>query len=601
MSSKFLTTFSDLRADPSDPPHVSLKDYVAYLGRYADQEALRPLITYGAHVAAVGKRSDGKPGYAVRVEPVAAAATGKAAKGSATSKSKKAGSAPLAPPDLNDPPREHRVLRAAATLEYDAVCICSGLHEVPYLPEIAGMPSYTGEVLHSAQYKDKSVFANKRVLVVGCGETGMDLGYRAVQVASSCAMSIKRGFLSVPHEGWGGVPLDTLIANLFEHSYEHWWCHRHHIKWKVTTLFIRLGFFLTTGSSVGYNQYVGRVKNVKRGHHILCKSTAAIPHLNLPVKNASWRRFVPWFWWNEPKVVKPIHAHPAPASVKGKTVTFTDGSSFDADMIVFATGYRQTFPFLHADGQAQMAAQPEPPQAAAKARGRASCSPSRRRPLAANTDANADASADADADASADGGWVPCTGARGSEDPLPSEHFVISPDAPRLAFIGFVRPNVGAIPPMAEMQTFWWIERLRGRVRRGAHAPSYGLLGKKLNYGVDYGNYMHQLAAEIGAAPTLSTLVARPKALIAYALGQAYISFFRLQGPFASRFAWETASGELFRPVVDRGIVANAIFIVTMAVFAYMNLVAHVIEIAIALVAPQWLSRQRAMASRTAE
>ena len=45
------------------------------------------------------------------------------------------------------------------------------------------------------------------------------------------------------------------------------------------------------------------------------------------------------------------------------------------------------------------------------------------------------------------------------------------------------RPNVGAIPPMAEMQTFWWIERLRGRVRRGKLAASYGLLGKKLNYG----------------------------------------------------------------------------------------------------------------------
>ena len=23
------------------------------------------------------------------------------------------------------------------------------------------------------------------------------------------------------------MPLDTLIANLFEHSYEHWFCHKH--------------------------------------------------------------------------------------------------------------------------------------------------------------------------------------------------------------------------------------------------------------------------------------------------------------------------------------------------------------------------------------
>ena len=53
------------------------------------------------------------------------------------------------------------------------------------------------------------------------------------------------------------MPLDTLIANLFEHSYEHWFMHKHHLKWRFTTYFIRAGFFLTTGSSVGYNQYVG--------------------------------------------------------------------------------------------------------------------------------------------------------------------------------------------------------------------------------------------------------------------------------------------------------------------------------------------------------
>ena len=39
--------------------------------------------------------------------------------------------------------------------------------------------------------------------------------------------------------------------------------------------------------------------------------------------------------------------------------------------------------------------------------------------------------------------------------------------------------------------------------------PSYGLLGKKLNYGVDYGNYMHQLAAEIGASPDAWMLLRR--------------------------------------------------------------------------------------------
>ena len=70
--------------------------------------------------------------------------------------------------------------------------------------------------------------------------------------------------LSVPHEGWGGMPagqraagqrsicpagpsapvrfppagmpLDTYITTLFEHSYEHWFCHAHHFKWRATTV-----------------------------------------------------------------------------------------------------------------------------------------------------------------------------------------------------------------------------------------------------------------------------------------------------------------------------------------------------------------------------
>ena len=51
-----------------------------------------------------------------------------------------------------------------------------------------------------------ATFAGKRVLIIGCGETGMDLAYRAVQVSDATAISMKTGNLCVPHEGWGGVP-----------------------------------------------------------------------------------------------------------------------------------------------------------------------------------------------------------------------------------------------------------------------------------------------------------------------------------------------------------------------------------------------------------
>ena len=96
-----------------------------------------------------------------------------------------------------------------------------------------------------------------------------------------------------------------------------------------------------------------------------------------------------------------------------------------------------------------------------------------------------------------------------NEDALPSWHHIIDPLEPRMAFIGFVRPNVGAIPPIAEMQVMWWLRVLAGDVRRPLGTPSYHVLGRKYAYGVDYGNYMHRLAEEIGAAPSLMMLLQR--------------------------------------------------------------------------------------------
>ena len=41
------------------------------------------------------------------------------------------------------------------TAQFDAVCVCSGLHEVPYTPAIAGADSFDGVSLHSCEYKER--------------------------------------------------------------------------------------------------------------------------------------------------------------------------------------------------------------------------------------------------------------------------------------------------------------------------------------------------------------------------------------------------------------------------------------------------------------
>lgn len=170
-------------------------------------------------------------------------------------------------PPLSPPPNDHHynqenTMMMHSYLDCDAVCVCSGLHEYPRIPSLPGISRFRGTVLHSSQYKERSIFRGKKVLVVGCGEAGLDILYRAcvprssggegerkdekivveeeedarrkrsgvgratvistgaapaaVTAATTATLACRRGFLAVPTEGQGvGVPLDTMITNLY--------------------------------------------------------------------------------------------------------------------------------------------------------------------------------------------------------------------------------------------------------------------------------------------------------------------------------------------------------------------------------------------------
>ena len=65
------------------------------------------------------------------------------------------------------------------------------------------------------------------------------------------------------------------------------------------------------------------------------------------------------------------------------------------------------------------------------------------------------------------------------------------------------------------------------------------------------GAYMHCLARDIGAAPSVGLLAKQAgwKAVIAYTMGQAFTPFFRVVGPFADNHSAHVASTELFDTV----------------------------------------------------
>lgn len=391
VSSQYITAFSDFRMQGKED-HPTTSEYVQYLHDYCTHFQLWDCIQFQTKVvslqdAATSKNKnttntkefddddddDDSNGYLVTYEQTVT---------------------------TND---DTTVIRTKEE-HFDIVAVCSGLHNIPYIPKDAWKEKFNGTLLHSSQYKDASLFQGKRVLVLGCGETAMDICLRAIRTTESVALNARRGFLSIPHVLGEGRPLDVFITNFLEHAYEHPWIQHYRLRWWLSTVIIRCFLFLT-GSSLGFNQWACPTTPIRRGYHIINKSHEAMAHLNVPLKkrNGWWGSF--WMHAYGETHLRPIESFHRTSicdvQSDGRTVVFDDGRTYEADIIVMATGYRQSFPFLSEKIQQEF----------------------RQRDTNRNEKK---------------------TKFVVQQDSLPSQHFITSPNRPRLGFIGFVRPNVGA-------------------------------------------------------------------------------------------------------------------------------------------------------------
>ena len=71
-------------------------------------------------------------------------------------------------------------IRSVRTDIYDALVVC-GHHHDPRYPDYPGR--FTGEFIHSHDFKSAKPFKDKRVLVIGGGNSACDV---AVETARSC-------------------------------------------------------------------------------------------------------------------------------------------------------------------------------------------------------------------------------------------------------------------------------------------------------------------------------------------------------------------------------------------------------------------------------
>jgi dimethylaniline monooxygenase (N-oxide forming) len=77
---------------------------------------------------------------------------------------------------------------------FDVLVASSGLHNRPRIPMYEGADDFKkmgGNVIHSSDFQDPDVFKDKRVCVVGAGESASDIAWLTSQVASQVAISMR--------------------------------------------------------------------------------------------------------------------------------------------------------------------------------------------------------------------------------------------------------------------------------------------------------------------------------------------------------------------------------------------------------------------------
>lgn len=82
-----------------------------------------------------------------------------------------------------------------ASYLYKAVISATGIFNNPIMPQIEGMADFGGILIHASDFKDDAQVANKRVLVVGNGPSGVDISVAAGKVANAAHIAIRSGVM----------------------------------------------------------------------------------------------------------------------------------------------------------------------------------------------------------------------------------------------------------------------------------------------------------------------------------------------------------------------------------------------------------------------
>ncbi|CAL4920890.1 unnamed protein product [Urochloa decumbens] len=212
----------------------------------------------------------------------------------------------------------------AATTEYASpwLVVASGENAEVVVPKVKGRERFAGEVLHSSAYRSGERFKGMRVLVVGCGNSGMEMCLDLCEHGAMPFMSVRSGVHVLPREMFGTSTFGVAMKLL---------------KWLPIKLVDR--FLLLVAKMVLGDTEKHGLRRPKLGPLEIKNVTGKSPVLDV----GAW------------SLIKSGNIKIAPeveSFTGGNGVRFVDGNEMDFDAVIFATGYKSNVPsWLKVRGQ----------------------------------------------------------------------------------------------------------------------------------------------------------------------------------------------------------------------------------------------------------
>ncbi|KAI8568912.1 hypothetical protein RHMOL_Rhmol02G0237300 [Rhododendron molle] len=203
------------------------------------------------------------------------------------------------------------------TQDCEYVCrwliVATGENAEPFTPEIAGIERFEGAVVHTSGYKSGSDFRNQRVLVVGCGNSGMEVSLDLCRYNASPHLVLRNTVHILPREMFGFSTFGIAMALL---------------QWLPLRLVDKL-LLLAANFTLGNTDSLG-LRRPKTGPIELKNATGKTPVLDVGA--------ISQIKSGKIKVMEGVR------EITSNGAKFIDGQEKEFDSIILATGYKSNVP-----------------------------------------------------------------------------------------------------------------------------------------------------------------------------------------------------------------------------------------------------------------